>query len=51
MEDVLATPTQVDPEELKSTLRVWIRRIEALESDQGATANFQMVQGVGDDPA
>ena len=50
MEEALAALSCFDPEDLESTLGVLIRRIEALESGQGATAYFHMVQGVGDDP-
>jgi len=48
--DVIASFSHFTPDDVMEVIGLMVARIDALESAQGATTHFHMVQGVGDDP-
>ena len=48
--EVIASFSHFTPDDVKEVIGLMGARIDALESAQGATAHFHMVQGVGDVP-
>ena len=48
--DVRASFSHFTPDNAMEVIGLMATRVEALESAQGATTHFHMVQGVGDDP-